>query len=241
MSSVLRGGLPSSQRAVPAAPPAPPAAFGEQRAAWQRNNTLTVIAGVGVLMLAMGVGVLIGRSGGSKAGAGSASVITVAAPGAGSTTPAAATESFTSDWPSGRPGFTVQLQKLPQAGTQVSAVQAAKAAAVAKGAQRVGALKSEEFSSLAPGSYVIYSGVYSKRSEAQKALGALRRSFPGASVISVSNAGASSPSGGSGGASSGAGSSLSNPAPPTVLEAKPPKGQSYEQKSKNLPNVISTG
>jgi hypothetical protein len=31
------------------------------------------------------------------------------------------------------------------------------------------------------------------------------------------------------------------PAPPTVLESKPKKGQSYEQKSRNLPNVISTG
>ena len=32
---------------------------------WQRGNVLTLIAGIGVLLLAMGVGVLIGRSGGS--------------------------------------------------------------------------------------------------------------------------------------------------------------------------------
>jgi hypothetical protein len=246
LSSVLLGGPPRSQATAPAMPPVPPAPFGEHRASWQRNNTLTVIAGVGVLMLAMGVGVLIGRAGGSKPAQGAAQVITVGAPAAGATTPAAATESFTGDWPSATTGYTVQLQTLPQTGTQVSAVQAAKAAAGAKGAKAVGALKSEEFSSLPSGNYVIYSGVYHKKSEAQKALGGLRKSFPGASVISVSNGaagGTSSPAGGATGAGSspGAGNNLNNPAPPTVLESKPTKGQSYEQKSKNLPNVISTG
>jgi hypothetical protein len=33
---------------------------------WQRGNALTLIASIGVLLLAMGVGVLIGRSGGSS-------------------------------------------------------------------------------------------------------------------------------------------------------------------------------
>ena len=36
---------------------------------WQRGNVLTLIAGIGVLLLAMGVGVLIGRSGGSSSAA----------------------------------------------------------------------------------------------------------------------------------------------------------------------------
>lgn len=42
---------------------------------------------------------------------------------------------------------------------------------------------------------------------------------------------------------SGAGSSPSKPAPPTVLNnlRTGGSGQSYEQKSKNLPNVVSTG
>jgi len=56
--------------------------------AWPRNNVLTLIAGVGVLLLAMGVGVLIGRSGGQSSAAGPApQVITVggAATGAAST------------------------------------------------------------------------------------------------------------------------------------------------------------
>lgn len=42
-----------------------PAGAGGSANAWQRGNVLTLIAGIGVLLLAMGVGVLIGRSGGS--------------------------------------------------------------------------------------------------------------------------------------------------------------------------------
>jgi hypothetical protein len=193
-------------------------------------------------MLAMGVGVLIGRAGGSKPAQGAAQVITVGTPAAGTNTPVAP-ESFTSDWPSGTSGYTVQLQTLAQTGTPVSAVQAAKASAGAKGAKSVGALKSEEFSSLPAGNYVIYSGVYHKRAEAEKALKGMRKSFPDASVISVSNRSSTSgPASSTGGSTSGgAGNGLNNPAPPTVLESSPKKGQSFEQKSKNLPNVISTG
>jgi hypothetical protein len=243
MSSVLAGGPPRSDAPAARATAPPPSPPGDHGPSLQRNNLLTVIAGVGVLMLAMGVGVLIGRAGGSKPVQGAAQVITVPSPGAGTATPAA-TESFTSDWPPGTIGYTVQLQALPQAGTPISAVQAAKAVASAKGAKSVGALKSEEFRSLPSGNYVIYSGVYHKKAEAEKALKGLRKSFPGASVISVSSRGSGSAAGSGstpGGSSSGSGSNLSNPAPPTVLESKPKKGQSYEQKSKNLPNVISTG
>ncbi|HWX95645.1 MAG TPA: zinc ribbon domain-containing protein [Solirubrobacteraceae bacterium] len=242
MSSVLAGGPPRSAVVDSRPPDGPPRPPGDQGSSQQRNNTLTVIAGVGVLLLAMGVGVLIGRAGVSKS-VPAAQVITVGSPAAGATAPVAP-ESFTSDWASGTSGYTVQLQTLPQAGTQVSAVQAAKTAASAKGAKGVGALKSEEFSSLPAGNYVIYSGVYHKKAEAEKALKGLRKSFPAASVISVANrssvAGAGS-STGSGVSSGGSGNSLNNPAPPSVLESKPKKGQSYEQKSKNLPNVISTG
>ena len=50
--------------------------------AWPRNNVLTLIAGIGVLLLAMGVGVLIGRSGGSgTAGTPAPQVITLGGAG----------------------------------------------------------------------------------------------------------------------------------------------------------------
>ena len=249
MSSVLSGEPPLSSDApatVPATPPTPPASPGTPSAfgAPQRNNTLTVIAGVGVLLLAMGVGVLIGRAGASsKQAPAQAQVITVAGPASTGASTGTGEASFTGDWPSGTSGYTVQLQTLPKTGTAVSAVEAAKSAASAKGAKAVGALESEEFSSLTAGSYVIYSGVDHKKSEAEKALGGLKKSFPGAKVIKVSNGGSgSSSSEGSASPSSGAGSSENHPAPPTVLNSeKGAKGKSYEEKSKNLPDVVETG
>ncbi len=258
MSSVLQGGAPTAALALgggsqtggpgsapPSAPGAtPPAAGGGEPAG--RGNAVTVIAGVGVLLLAMGIGVLIGRSGASKPSAAAApQVITVSSAPSAGTTPAA--ESFTGDWPAGSSGYTIQLQELPTASTQVSAVQAAKSAAEGKGAKAVGALKSEEFSSLPAGNYIVYSGKYTKKSEADKALGPLKKSFPGAKVLQVgSAAGASGDkgarAGSGGGGKSGVGSSPSNPAPPTVVESlKGKSGKNYEQESKNLPNVVETG
>jgi hypothetical protein len=202
-----------------------------------------VIAGVGVLLLAMGVGVLIGRSGASKPSTAPPQVITVAssAPSTGTaTTPAEA--SFTGDWPSGKSGYTVQLQTLPQSGTAASAVESAKSAASTKGAKAVGALKSEEFSSLSSGSYVIYSGIFTKKPEAEKALAGLKKSFPGAKVIDVSNRGGSSTAEPPTSSPGGVGESESHPAPPSVLKGlKGTKGKSYEERSKNLPNVVETG
>jgi hypothetical protein len=245
MSSVLAGGMPGEENRTTAPVPtsAPPtgAAAGDPNAT--RNGTLTVIAGVGVLLLAMGVGVLIGRSGASKQGSATPPVITVAGAASGTATTAAAEPSFTDDWPAATKGFTVQLQTLPQPGATVSAVAAAKSAATAKGAKAVGALKSEDFSSLSAGHYVVYAGVYHKRSEAQKALSGLKKSFPGAVVIEVSSGAAAKASAGASGAgSSGAGSNINHPAPPSVLEGpKSAHGKSYVEKSKNLPNVVSTG
>jgi hypothetical protein len=249
MSSVLLGEPPlhgDSQAAAPAAPPGatPPSAPGATPpdGAGQRNNTLTVIAGVGVLLLAMGVGVLIGRAGVSKQSVAPAQVITVgSAPAAGTATTAPAESSFTGDWPSGRTGYTVQLQRLPASGTAVSAVEAAKSSASAKGATGVGALKSEEFSSLTSGSYVIYSGDYHKRAEAAKALPGLKKSFPDAKVVKVSNGGSSSSTAAEPPTSSpgGVGQSENHPAPPSVLNSlKSAKGKSYEERSKNLPDVV---
>jgi hypothetical protein len=250
MSSFLFGG-PQSRQEPPQAsaspspalqPVIPSAASGAQR-----NHTLTVIAGVGVLLLAMGVGVLIGRAGASKQSASAPQVITVAgATSSSSSAPTSTTAeaSFTSDWPSATSGYTVQLQTLAQSATTVSAVEAAKSAASAKGAKGVGALKSEEFTSLTAGSYVIYSGVDHKRAEAEKALAGLKKSFPGAKVISISNTASSSgketepPTSSPG----GVGQSENKPAPPSTLNSlKGARGKNYEEKSKNLPDVVETG
>ncbi|HEX3909893.1 MAG TPA: hypothetical protein VHW67_04225 [Solirubrobacteraceae bacterium] len=215
-----------------------------------RNNGVTVIAAVGVLLLAMGIGVLIGRAGGSRPSASAApQVISVSsAPSDAGTSSSGAEEAaaFTDDWPAGAKGYTVQLQTLALAGTQAGAVESAKSAAEGKGAKQVGALKSEDFAGLAGGNYVVYSGKYAKQAEAQKALGGLKRSFPSASVIHITGAAGGSAAKGStpsapAGGKSGAGTGESNPAPPKVLEdLHKSKGKSYEEKSKNLPDVVGT-
>jgi uncharacterized protein YegP (UPF0339 family) len=248
ISSVLLGGVPAiagtqSQPQSPQPPasgsPSPP----EDSAG--RSSAVTVIAGVGVLLLAMGVGVLIGRSGASRPAAAPAEVITVAPSGA-ATTPVEqpAATPFSGDWPAGTNGYTVQLQKLGEAGSAVSAVEAAKSSASGQGAKGVGALKSGDFASLTAGSYIVYSGVYHKRAEAEKALKALKKNFPHAEVIKVSKAASSSPAKTSK-ASTGAadpGASQAHPAPPSVIEAlKKNKNESAEERSKNIPNVVETG
>jgi hypothetical protein len=208
--------------------PGPPPGAGARA-----NNNATVLAGVGVLLLAIGVGVLIGRSAGSGGHAAAPQVVSVAAPTAPAAANAATSEPpFKGSWPAGTSGYTVQLQSLPVSGTKVSAVEAAKAQAGAKGARNVGALKSEEFASLEGEDYVIYSGVHHTRAEAQKALAGLKKNFPDAKVIAVSNEGG-------GGAAAGAkeplppakaNPSYSHPAPPSVVETlHKTKGQSYEQ------------
>jgi hypothetical protein len=217
-------------------PPGPPGAPSVGAVPQRNNNTLTLIAGVGVLLLAMGVGVLIGRSSSPKQSAAPTQVISVASPtSTASGSNGTGEASFAGDWPSGSRGYTVQLQTLPESGTSVSAVEAAKTAAMAKGAKAVGALKSEEFSSLSAGSYVIYSGVFHKKPEAEKALVGLKKSFPGAKVIEVSNGSAT----GSSGPSTGAGSSSTPGTPAKVAPGlKGVKGKTYEEKSKNVPNEV---
>jgi hypothetical protein len=123
------------------------------------GNTTSVIAGVGVLLLAMGIGVLIGRANSSSASKAAAApqVISVATPGA-STTP---TTSTTTSPP---PSSSSTTKKSSKASSSSSS-------------------------------------------------------------------------------SSGVGQTPSKPAPPSVLKnlRTGGSGQNYEQKSKNLPNVVSTG
>jgi hypothetical protein len=130
----------------------------------RNGGAIAAIAGVGVLLLAMGVGVLIGRagsSGGGKALATPAQVISVTSPGA--------------DAPAASTPLTPTSTPTP--------------------------------------------------------------TTPSSTKSSGSRSGKSSSSS----PSSEVGQVPSKPAPPTVVPKAGGSGQSYEQKSKNLPNVVSTG
>lgn len=172
-----RRSLPAALRR-PAAPAMPAAAAAVRPPG---PSQTVVLAGLACLLLAMGVGVLLGR-GGRETATPAPITITGAAAGIAAETD----QTFTSDWPSGREGWTIALQTLRKDATPPAAVAAAKASAVDKGTAQVGALDSGDYPSLTAGSYVVYSGVYSSRDHAGGALGPLERAFPGATIVHVS-------------------------------------------------------
>jgi hypothetical protein len=147
-------------------------------------------AGLGLFAIALLLGVLIGNGGdGKQVAAAAPQVIKVTAPAVAAPAQSAA---FTSDWPSGKDGYTVQLQTIAKTGAQADQVAQAKSAAQSKGAAAVGALDSDAFASLDSGNYVLYSGVYSSRKQAARALEGLKGKFPGATVVKVSASGGGS-------------------------------------------------
>jgi hypothetical protein len=186
------------------------------------------LAGIGLVLLALLLGVVIGNSGNDKSStpvaAARPQVITVATAGTGAGT--SADQAFTSDWPDGTDGYTIQLQVLSKDSSDVAAVTAAKSGAQGKGAADVGALDSDGFASLDSGNYVVYSGVFDSKSAAKKALEKLKGNFPGAKVVQVSA------TGGSGAAKKVDKNQLKQ------LENSSPKD--YQKKSKKLPDKLST-
>jgi len=98
---------------------------------------------------------------------------------------------FSEDWPAGESGWTVQLEVLSKDSSEVADVDTAKSEAESGGAADVGALDSDGYSSLKPGNYVIYSGVFTgkgAKGKAQAALKKLKQDFPDAKVVEVASA-----------------------------------------------------
>ena len=151
--------------------------------------------GFGVAVIVFVLGLVIGSASKDRrtlinVPAAAAPVVNVTAP-AGGAAPAATdgTAAFTSDWPEGEDGWTVQLDKLPTDGSDAAAVAAAKTAAEGKGAPDVGALLSDDYASLPPSRYLVYSGVFETKGKATAALKDLRDDFPQAKVVEVSASG----------------------------------------------------
>jgi hypothetical protein len=83
------------------------------------------------------------------------------------TTTAPAPGSLTS-WPAGQTGFTVVLESIPTSSGRSLALSRARAASRA-GLPQVGVLDSGRYSSLHPGYFVVFSGIYTSRGQAEAA------------------------------------------------------------------------
>jgi hypothetical protein len=203
------------------------AAAGETRS--QRNWTplIAAAAGGGVALM-LGIGFVIGQTGDNAPRQSRPQVIQVGGGTAPNTN--ASTTTFTSDWPDGQTGWTVQLQGMPKDSTQPDAVAAAKTAATGKGAKEVGALDSDAVDGFDTGQYVVYSGVFDNAKAARARLKEVKGNFPDAKVVQV---GGSSGSGSSG--SSGNGSSTVNKSDLQNLQNLSPS--EYQKRSKKLPDT----
>jgi SPOR domain len=78
-------------------------------------------------------------------------------------------------WPRGRNGYTVVVLSV---GDRASAQSAARG--VARGGTQVGVLRSNDYSSLSSGFWIVFSGVYKTRPQAERAASRLGRAYPGA-------------------------------------------------------------
>jgi uncharacterized protein YegP (UPF0339 family) len=216
---------------------------------------IVALGGLVALGLMLAVGVLIGENGnGGGTATTPAPIVQVGGAGNASTTASSgghsvdtANTSFKSDWPAGKTGYTVELGALPKQGTTPEQVATAKTDATGKGAPDVGALDSDQYASLPAGNYVIYSGVYSSKADASKALKSLKSKFPDAKVVQVSTKSSSGGGGGSGsGGSSGSlTSGNSGSAPVTASDQQLQQlnsnsGSNYEKQSQKLPDTIQT-
>jgi hypothetical protein len=73
------------------------------------------------------------------------------------------------EWPADEDGFTVVLASMPVTGGRDVALRNARSA-IRSGLEEVGVLDSESFTSLHPGYYVVFAGVYPTFQEAQDAV-----------------------------------------------------------------------
>jgi hypothetical protein len=90
-------------------------------------------------------------------------------------------------WPPSKDGFTVVLKSVPTSNGRSQAETAADKART-NGLSQVGILNSSDFSSLNPGYYVTFTGIYDTESQANAALqNARSKGFPTAYVREVSN------------------------------------------------------
>lgn len=94
--------------------------------------------------------------------------------------PAASGSATLTSWPAGTGGYTTVLQSVPRTSGRAAAVAFARRA-LSAGLPQVGYLKSSRFTSLHPGYYVVFSGIFDSAGAAQaNAATASSKGFPDA-------------------------------------------------------------
>lgn len=213
------------------------------------RGPLLLLGAIATILLALGVGIVIGRGNGSAGSTTKPTVVTVAggtaapaassASGTGNGAAAADTGSVTDQWPAGASGWTVELSSLDNAAARSADVSAAERAATSKGASAVGVLNGDQHGGTPTGKYVIYSGRFTSKQQAQTARAKLLKNFPGALVLHVTRKGSGSGSSANAAASTGppSGSAGSSQA----ASERHLSGNAYEKASSKLPSSVGTG
>src|SRR5262245_61612086 len=88
------------------------------------------------------------------------------------------------EWPPGQNGWTIVLVSAPQSSGRAAAAREGQKA-IDAGLTDVGVLNSDEFSSLHPGYFVVFSGIYDSQSEARGGLDAAKGTYPQAYVRQI--------------------------------------------------------
>lgn len=163
----------------------------------KRVGKAAAVAALALIPAALAVGVFIGR-GNSGSGVDEEALLAALGPGAGvaqtgttgtdgATTETVADKVLQSDFTL-KDGYTVKLELLPVSSTTEESVAASKSSAEGKGASDVGLINPSDFL-LKPDqgteNYILYSGEFKSKGEADKALKTLQKDFPKAEVLSV--------------------------------------------------------
>ena len=89
------------------------------------------------------------------------------------------------DWPPSQNGYTIVIASLPASGGRAQAIRKAREV-LATDLPEVGVIDSGEFSSLHPGYYVVFSGIYPDQRAALNGIGAVQELYPAAYMRQIS-------------------------------------------------------
>jgi hypothetical protein len=89
------------------------------------------------------------------------------------------------EWPPSQSGYTVVIASLPAAAGRAQALRKAREA-LRSGLPEVGVLESGEFSSLHPGYYVVFSGIYENQRDAVRGAPRVQELYPAAYIRQIS-------------------------------------------------------